>query len=145
MLSFFSTPLLTSHEQPYVSLHSSSKVRHSYQGLNQIFESGSAASHTLLYGPARESAWQSFVAGVPECASSINTTHTFSCLRAASTEELFNATSLTLAEIQMEFPFSPVIDGSGGIIPDFPSRLFTKGEFARIPFISGTNLDEGTY
>ncbi|KAJ2935221.1 hypothetical protein H1R20_g1873, partial [Candolleomyces eurysporus] len=30
-------------------------------------------------------------------------------------------------------------------IPIFSSRLYAKGQFARIPFIAGTNLDEGTF
>jgi hypothetical protein len=42
-----------------------------------------------------------------------------------------------------QFGFDPTIDGSGGLYPDLPSRLFARGEFAKIPFICGTNLDEG--
>ncbi|PBK58402.1 alpha/beta-hydrolase, partial [Armillaria solidipes] len=39
--------------------------------------------------------------------------------------------------------FYPVLDGpSGAILPDLPTRLWVKGQFATIPFISGTNLDE---
>jgi hypothetical protein len=42
-----------------------------------------------------------------------------------------------------QFPWEPVIDGPGGLIPDLPSVLFKRGQFARLPFIAGTNLDEG--
>jgi hypothetical protein len=42
-----------------------------------------------------------------------------------------------------QFPWQPVIDGPGGFIPDLPSVLFKRGQFARLPFIAGTNLDEG--
>lgn len=28
-------------------------------------------------------------------------------------------------------------------MPGVPSRLLKKGKFARLPFITGTNLDEG--
>ncbi|KAJ7101636.1 esterase 1 [Mycena epipterygia] len=31
-----------------------------------------------------------------------------------------------------------------GLIPDLPSVLFKRGQFTRLPFIAGTNLDEGT-
>ena len=96
----------------------------------------------LRHACDREDAWQQFVSGVPECAGVPNTS-TFTCLRTASLETIFNATNLALSKIQEQFPFSPVIDGPGGVIPDFPSRLFARGEFARIPFISGTDLDEG--
>jgi carboxylesterase type B len=41
------------------------------------------------------------------------------------------------------FPFGPVIDGPGGVYPDLPSRIFKEGTFARVPFIAGSNLDEG--
>lgn len=42
-------------------------------------------------------------------------------------------------------PFLPTIDGPGGVLPDFPSRLFSQGKFASVPFITGDNLDEGQY
>ncbi|KAH6896269.1 triacylglycerol lipase 3 [Coprinopsis sp. MPI-PUGE-AT-0042] len=42
--------------------------------------------------------------------------------------------------------FTPTLDsGPGSFFPDFTSRLYQEGKFARIPFISGTNLDEGTF
>ncbi|CAK5266236.1 unnamed protein product [Mycena citricolor] len=41
--------------------------------------------------------------------------------------------------------WDPVIDGPGGLIPELPSRLLLKEKFAKIPFIAGTNLDEGTF
>lgn len=33
--------------------------------------------------------------------------------------------------------------GQGSVFPDYPSRLYAQGRFARIPFITGTNQDEG--
>ncbi|TFY71898.1 hypothetical protein EVG20_g1117 [Dentipellis fragilis] len=42
------------------------------------------------------------------------------------------------------FPFAPVIDGPGGIIPDLPTTRLLAGAGPRIPFMSGTVLDEGT-
>jgi len=41
------------------------------------------------------------------------------------------------------FGFDPTIDGPGGLFPDIASRLFKRGQFAKLPFIAGTNLDEG--
>ncbi|KAF8918303.1 Alpha/Beta hydrolase protein [Mucidula mucida] len=38
----------------------------------------------------------------------------------------------------------PTLDGPEGLFPDYPSRLFSQGKFARLPFIAGKNLDEGT-
>ncbi|KAG5220602.1 feruloyl esterase [Salix suchowensis] len=42
------------------------------------------------------------------------------------------------------FAWDPTIDGPGGILPDIPSKLLARGQFARLPFIAGTVLDEGT-
>ncbi|KXN91360.1 Lipase 2 [Leucoagaricus sp. SymC.cos] len=43
-----------------------------------------------------------------------------------------------------EFGFNQTIEGPGGLYPGTPSRLFSQGHFARLSFIAGTNLDEGT-
>ncbi|WWD21657.1 hypothetical protein CI109_106143 [Kwoniella shandongensis] len=40
------------------------------------------------------------------------------------------------------FVYGPSIDGD--VIPDSPHTLLSQGKFARIPFISGNNKDEGT-
>ncbi|KAJ7700487.1 extracellular triacylglycerol lipase precursor [Mycena rosella] len=79
-----------------------------------IFESGSQATVALFTPERREGNWETFVGGVASC---------------ASTEA---------------FPWDPVIDGTGGLIPDLPSVLFSRGHFSRLPFMAGTNLDEGT-
>lgn len=100
----------------------------------------------LLKASDREQDWQGFVAAVPACASVANSSDTFDCMRSATTEEIFNATTTVLSHIDdEELPFSPVIDGPGEIIPELPSKLYAKGQFARIPFISGTNMDEGVW
>ncbi|KAG5721145.1 Lipase 2, partial [Termitomyces sp. T112] len=52
---------------------------------------------------------------------------------------------LNSVELSTElFPFDPTLDGPDGLLPDIPSKLFSEGQFARVPFITGTNLDEGT-
>ncbi|EEB91474.1 hypothetical protein MPER_10156, partial [Moniliophthora perniciosa FA553] len=92
-----------------------------------IFESGSAATTHSLTGQEREGSWTSFVKA------SVNSSSILQGLVAS----IVNATDL--------FPWGPSIDGAGGFIPDLPSRLFEKGIFATLPFIAGTNLDEGTF
>lgn len=49
----------------------------------------------------------------------------------------------SISEIDEEFPWVPTIDGPGGLIPDLPSKLYAKGQFSKVPFISGDTLDEG--
>ncbi|KAJ7507024.1 esterase 1 [Mycena galericulata] len=109
-----------------------------------IFESGSQATVALFTPERREVDWQNFVAGVASCASLADSGSTFSCLQNASSAEIFAGLSVASAEANEEFPWDPVIDGPGGIIPDLPSVLFQRGQFARLPFIAGTNQDEGT-
>ncbi|KAJ7111450.1 esterase 1 [Mycena epipterygia] len=109
-----------------------------------IFESGSQATSALFTPERREVDWQNFVAGVSSCASKATSGSTFGCLRNANTTEIFQGLSAALAEANEIFPWNPVIDGPGGLIPDLPSVLFQRGHFARLPFIAGTNLDEGT-
>lgn len=56
---------------------------------------------------------------------------------------MFSGVNIAIAEAPEEFGFDPTIDGPGGLFPDIASRLLKKGHFARLPFIAGTNLDEG--
>ena len=107
-----------------------------------IMESGSAAGPFLFPPTRRQADWDLFVSFVTECANA-SQLDTFDCLRSASAGTILNAANTALSIIQEHFPFSPVLDGPGGIIPDFPSKLYAKGHFSRIPRIMGTNLDEG--
>ncbi|KAI0124602.1 alpha/beta-hydrolase [Hypoxylon sp. NC0597] len=43
----------------------------------------------------------------------------------------------------LRWPFQPVIDGPGGIIPDLPSVSWQKGNVLRIPILTGYNTNEG--
>lgn len=117
---------------------------HPCRGL-QIFESGSQATLALFPAERGELDWQNFVRGVPYCASVATSGDTFSCLRDVNSTEIFQGLAAALAESTNKFPFAPVIDGSDGLIPDLPSVLFKRGQFTRLPFIAGTNLDEGTF
>ena len=73
------------------------------------------------------------------------TGNTFDCLREASTAEILTGLKKSIAEAQEVFGFDPTIDGPHGLLPDIPSNLLKAGRFAKLPFISGTNLDEGSY
>ncbi|KAJ7480304.1 extracellular triacylglycerol lipase precursor [Mycena galericulata] len=109
-----------------------------------ILESGSQATTSLFTADRGEATWEDFVGGVPSCASIATSGDTFGCLRNASTAEIFQGLAAALSETTAGFPWAPIIDGPGGLIPDLPSVLFERGQFARLPFIAGTNLDEGT-
>ncbi|KZT41184.1 esterase 1 [Sistotremastrum suecicum HHB10207 ss-3] len=108
-----------------------------------IMESGSQATIALQTASSGTGLWQTFAQAVPECASA-NLNNTFGCLKTASVEEIIAATNIAAEAANDQFPFVPVIDGEGGLIPDYPSTLQSQGRFSRIPFIAGTNLDEGT-
>ncbi|KAI2634251.1 alpha/beta-hydrolase [Hypomontagnella submonticulosa] len=43
----------------------------------------------------------------------------------------------------LRWPFQPVVDGPGGIIPDLPIKSWEKGNVLRIPIMTGWNTDEG--
>ncbi|KAK0460652.1 Carboxylesterase [Desarmillaria tabescens] len=108
-----------------------------------IFESGAVSSPVTYNASTRESSWHNFVAGTPGCESVADTNNTFDCLQAANSSAIYEgwieAYSLTIEG----FPFDPALDGPSGLLPDLPSRLWEEGQFATLPFISGTNLDEG--
>ncbi|KAF8147683.1 extracellular triacylglycerol lipase precursor [Crassisporium funariophilum] len=95
------------------------------------------------YGPERsEAGWQQYVAAVPSCVSSVNTTGTIDCMRKADSASLLRA--LTLGGVGFTngvTVFQPVIDGPGGLLPDRPSKVVPQGN---LPSIIGSNLDEGT-
>jgi len=106
-------------------------------------ESGSAATTPAFPASRGQSNWQTFVSAVPECASLAQSNHTFQCLQTAQSSALQTAISSVPSIIEDLIPFPPTIDGPGGILPDLPSKIYFTGRFARLPFIAGTNLDEG--
>ncbi|PFH51193.1 hypothetical protein AMATHDRAFT_59728 [Amanita thiersii Skay4041] len=109
-----------------------------------IFESGHAATSLTFTAARREVDWQNFVGAVASCSTLATTNNTFPCLQTAASNEIIQGLLTAIAEAPELFAFDPTLDGPGGLYPDIPSRLFEKGEFARLPFIAGTNLDEGT-
>ena len=109
----------------------------------QIFQSGFASSAFIFDGNRREQNWKDFVSQIPEC-NNVSPLQTFDCIRTANTTTLLAASEFARAVANEQFPFWPVIDGPGGIIPDLPSKLWRRGQFARLPYIAGMCLDEGT-
>ncbi|OSD02364.1 esterase 1 [Trametes coccinea BRFM310] len=108
-----------------------------------IFESGAQSTLPMFPGSRRDRDWQNFVAAVPEC-SGVSSNDTFDCLREANVSTILDAQGAASGQADEQFPWAPVIDGEGGTIPDLPSKLLAAGKFSRLPFISGSNLDEGT-
>ncbi|KAG7445244.1 esterase 1 [Guyanagaster necrorhizus] len=109
-----------------------------------IFESGSASSTLTFDAQRREDSWTNFVGGVPSCSSLVGTSITVDCLQAVNSSDILEGLLLAEAETDEQLPFDPTLDGDFGVFPDLPSQLFPRGQFARLPFIAGTNLDEGT-
>jgi acetylcholinesterase len=108
----------------------------------EILESGASNGMSLYNATERESLWQGFVKTVPSCAAIATSGNVFPCLQNATEEEI--KTSYLSNSGLRGFGFTPTLDsGRGSMFPDFSSRLYKQGKFARIPFISGTNLDEG--
>jgi para-nitrobenzyl esterase len=68
-----------------------------------------------------------------------------STLRKMTADEIFKKSLSVKAgdNLPEEEPvFMPIVDG--WVLPDDPSQLFESGKFANVPFIVGTNRDEGS-
>ncbi|KAJ2932843.1 hypothetical protein H1R20_g4252, partial [Candolleomyces eurysporus] len=112
-----------------------------------IMESGSSNSVPAFRASRNEPSWRHFVGNVASCASIATSGHTFACLRNATTEEITAGLLQTTRPDNSisELVWTPTLDGRpGSVYLNLSSRLYAKGRFARIPFITGTNLDEGT-
>ncbi|KAK0460689.1 triacylglycerol lipase [Desarmillaria tabescens] len=109
-----------------------------------IFESGSASSTLTFNAQHREDSWTNFVEGVPSCSSFVGTSFTVDCLQSANFSDILEGLLQAMADTHEQLPFDPTLDGVSGLLPGLPSELFPRGQFARLPFIAGTNLDEGT-
>ncbi|KAJ7227812.1 esterase 1 [Mycena haematopus] len=107
-----------------------------------IFESGTMGTNRLLLPSDGQVLWTSFLSMIPACANTSTTFDSFECLRNVPVDDIVTAEAVAVATTVVGW--TPVIDGIGGFIPELPSKLMAEGHFSRIPFISGTNLDEGT-
>lgn len=104
-------------------------------------ESSSQSTAPIVSPEDGDSLWQQFTRNVTSCASA-EANNTFACLRSASSAELLRA-YLVVNPTPLDFKFVPIVDGKNGLIPEVPSAMLKSGRFLRIPFIAGTNLDEG--
>lgn len=109
-----------------------------------ILESG--AQSTIPIGPTDE-IWQEpydLLVQYAGCNSSNSSTDSFDCLKSLPAAQLLAAQERvrTVPIYSFAFVFSPSVDGD--LVPDSPHALLSRGEFAKIPFIAGNVLDEGT-
>jgi hypothetical protein len=89
-----------------------------------------------------EPAWQTFVSSVPQCSSTTNTTHTFSCMQNVSnTTLLLEAWAVASAQFG-NLCFNPVIDGPGGLMEGLLSQVNPQSP---LPVMIGSVKDEGGY
>ncbi|KAJ7291433.1 esterase 1 [Mycena rebaudengoi] len=110
-----------------------------------IFQSGSAATSSLFTSDRGEADWQNFVGGVAACnAPRNNNSDTFDWLRSVESTDILCGWANASANTQVQFPWTPILDGPNGLIPRLPSEIWETGNFSHLPFIAGTNLDEGT-
>jgi para-nitrobenzyl esterase len=69
------------------------------------------------------------------------------CLRSKSVDDILanvtqpNPTGGTM--LNTPFTFNVVVDGPGGFLPDQPRTLFDSGQIVHVPYILGSNNDEG--
>ncbi|PBK86921.1 alpha/beta-hydrolase [Armillaria gallica] len=110
-----------------------------------IFESRTVSTSVTYNASTKESIWQSFVARTLDCSSTVGTQATLDCLQSVYSSAIYQGLLEAIAQSTMTeaHPFNPSIDGPSGLLPDLPSRLWAQGCFAKLPFISGMNLDEG--
>ena len=92
-----------------------------------ISESGGCSYRTTTASEGR-SRTESLIRAVG-CDTAANT---LACLREVSIDELLANSD----------GFGPIVDG--GVIPDQPRALFDSGSYAKVPYLLGSNSDEGT-
>ncbi|KAH6906711.1 triacylglycerol lipase 3 [Coprinopsis sp. MPI-PUGE-AT-0042] len=110
-----------------------------------IQQSGSAGTIPIWNATERETLWPRFVSNIPSCASLASSGRTFACLRNASQAEVKASYNQLTDNTFLQEWWGPTLDQRpGSLFPDFPSRLYERGQFAKIPFIAGADLDEGT-
>jgi para-nitrobenzyl esterase len=93
-----------------------------------ISESGGCTTHQDGMADAETAA--EGVSAAVGCAASADV---LPCLRQVPVATLLNAGASS---------FNPIVDG--GFLPDQPRALFAAGSFSRVPYILGSNSDEGT-
>jgi len=71
-----------------------------------------------------------------------------SCLRSKTVDEILAAGGEPMPGATPPKPrpwtFNVVVDGEGGMLPEQPRALFERGDVAKVPYMLGSNTDEGT-
>ena len=97
----------------------------------------------LMHTSQLEQDWQVFISRVAPCSGSKHG-HQLTCLREADAETLSKAQDdFMAAKTAGLLSFIPILDGPNGVFTDSPYKLYSSGHFARLPFITGNNKDEG--
>ncbi|KAI1497391.1 Alpha/Beta hydrolase protein [Biscogniauxia marginata] len=110
-----------------------------------IIESGGSTARAVFVPnhPLHEKQWEEFLAlcGIDDTPDD----DIFTELRALPYSTLATASSdmWTRWNATLRWPFQPVIDGPGGVIPDLPINSWNKGNVLRIPILTGFNTNEG--
>ncbi|KAF9870017.1 carboxylesterase [Colletotrichum karsti] len=83
--------------------------------------------------------WDSLVANISSCASTVGTQESLDCLRSAPLEEINSVLNSTAGPT---IAFFPVIDHD--FIADYPTNQLNSGDFVKVPILIGCNTDEGS-
>jgi acetylcholinesterase len=115
---------------------------------HQILQSGTAAGAIEQRGPVFENDFANFVREIPACSALAGNTAALDCIRTAniSVDTFVLATLTALIKRNAGATFAPNFDpeaGARAVYPFPPSIALKKGMYAKIPFIAGTDLDEG--
>jgi acetylcholinesterase len=110
-----------------------------------ILESG-ATTARAVYPPDHAMHEEQFEAFIGELGlSAVPKDHLISKLREQDTFAIKNASEAVFLTYNpsIRWPFQPVIDGEGGIIPIRPIDAWRSGSWTKIPILTGFNTNEG--
>ncbi|KAB5588514.1 extracellular lipase [Ceratobasidium theobromae] len=131
----------------YQSLYNGGDIGGVFHGM--ILESGSPSSVNVA--PANDPVLESAYAFVVNATGCSNSTQKFECVRNAPANVLRQANRdviLPPAEWmgvdQGPVVLGPVLAPGDVFLPELPSQSLRAGRFAKVPFINGDELDEGT-
>ncbi|QRV98848.1 carbohydrate esterase family 10 protein [Ceratobasidium sp. AG-Ba] len=131
----------------YQSLYHGGKIEGAFRGM--ILESGSPSTLHVHKpnDPVREAAFK-FIANATGC---LDAPSPFECIRSAPSNVLAQANDDVIkvdpyyhGAGQAPTIFVPTYDPGDDFFTDVPSKLLHSGRFAKVPFINGDQLDEGT-